>query len=182
MDVAYFCRSRAASPIDLTRTISLTLSGSACLVEAVLFALGGAAVLAQRVLDTRTAPLYAFINAVLPFVAVVLALGTLSLLLAPPVVDLVKTWARWRRVRPLWTHLVGIRPDVHLEVAAAGGLRARLHTRLHRAVIETHDALRVTPVAVPPSPNISIKSRSSRHPRSRRSWPTRSLTKTWLTC
>lgn len=154
VEVAHFCFSRAASRVDVTRTISLLLTGTACVAGAALFALGTISALVHELTGVGTAPMSDVINGLLPSVAVILALGTLSLLVAPPLVDLVRSYLRWRAVRPLWVHLVRLQPEVHLDVAATGGPLVRLHFRLQRAIVEIHDALRNTAVSVPPTADV----------------------------
>lgn len=155
VEVAHFCFSRAASRVDVTRTISLLLTGTACVAGAALFALGTISALLHELTGAGTAPLSDAINGLLPSIAVVLALGTLSLLVAPPVVDLVRSYLRWKAMRPLWVDMVRLQPEVHLDVAATGGPLVRLHFRLQRAIVEIHDALRNTPVSVPPAANVA---------------------------
>ena len=149
VEVAQFCFSRARGHTDLPRTISLTLSGSACAAGALLFVAGVGAFLARQLLGVDTQVVSRTVNLLLPLVVVVLALGTLSLLIAPPALELARQVRRWWWLRPLWRDLVRLRPEVHLDVPRAGGPRRRIQVRLHRVVVETHDALRVTPVSVP---------------------------------
>ena len=149
VEVAQFCFSRARGHTDLPRTISLTLSGSACAAGALLFVAGVGAFLARQVLNVNTQVVSRMVNSLLPLVVVVLALGTLSLLIAPPALDVARQLRRWWCLRPLWRDLIRSRPEVHLDVPRTGGPRRRLQVRLHRVVVETHDALRVTPVSVP---------------------------------
>jgi len=149
VEVAQFCFSRARGHTDLPRTISLTLSGSACAAGALLFVAGVGAFLARQFLGVDTQVVSQTVNSVLPLVVVVLALGTLSLLIAPPALDVARQLRRWWWLRPLWHDLIRRRPEVHLDVPRTGGPRRRLQVRLHRVVVETHDALRLTPVSVP---------------------------------
>ena len=149
VEVAQFCFSRARGHTDLPRTISLTLSGSACAAGALQFVAGVGAFLTRQVLGVDTQVVSETVNDLLPLVVVVLALGTLSLLIAPPALEFTRQLRRWWWLRPLWRDLIRRRPEVHLDVPRAGGPRRRLQVRLHRVVVETHDALRATPVSVP---------------------------------
>lgn len=155
VEVAQFCFSRAYSDADLPRTISLTLSGTACAAGALLFVVAVLSFLAGRFLGADVRGVSEVVNGVLPLVAVVLALGTLSLLIAPPALEFARQLFRWWSLRPLWRDLVRRRPEVHLDVPTTGGPRRRLQIRLHRTVVETLDALRVTPVSVPDNAGIT---------------------------
>lgn len=160
---AHFCLTRASSRADLTRTISLTITGLACVAGAVLFAFAAIGVLARQLVGVETIAISAIGNAGLPLVAVVLALGTLSLLIAPPVLETAQNYRRWRSVRPLWLDLIRLRPEVHLHMPVTGGPRKVLHIRLQRAMVEIRDALRVTPVSVPPAAGMRDLANALRH-------------------
>lgn len=155
VEVAHFCFSRARSHGDLPRTISLSLSGTACAAGALLFLVAVLSFLAGQFLGADVQGVSEVVNGVLPLVVVLLALGTLSLLIAPPVLEFTRQFFRWWSLRPLWRDLVRLRPEVHLDVPATGGPRRRLQIRLHRTVVETLDALRITPVSVPDDAGIT---------------------------
>ena len=160
VEVAQFCFSRARGHADLARTISLTLSGSACAAGALLFVAGAGSFVVGRVVGVDTQAVSETVNVLLPIVVVVLALGTLSLLIAPPALEFARQLRRWWWLRPLWRDLIRLRPEVHLDVPPTGGPRRRLQIRLHRVVVETHDALRVTPVSVPAGADVGDLARA----------------------
>jgi len=83
----------------------------------------------------------------LPWPVLLDALGVLSLLAVPYMAAVLTGWRQWRRLRPLWAEMVARHPEVHLDLRAAGGPLGRLQLRLERGVIETRDALRITPTA-----------------------------------
>ena len=147
-ETAVFCLTRAASKTDLTRTISLTLTGTACLAGAVAFAIGGIAVVARYSTGSDLPVLTTIFNTSIPPIMVVLAFGTLTLLAGPPTIDLVRHYQRWRALRPLWQDLISGQPVVHLDVSATGGPRQRVRMRVQRATVEIYDALRLTRVHV----------------------------------
>lgn len=147
-ETAVFCLTRAASKTDLTRTISLALTGTACLSGATAFALGGVAVVARYTTGSDLPVLTTIFNTAIPPIMVVLALGTLTLLAGPPAIDLVRHYQRWRALRPLWRDLINGQPGVHLDVSATGGPRQRARLRVQRATVEIYDALRLTRVHV----------------------------------
>lgn len=163
-ETAVFCLTRAASKTDLTRTISLILTGMACLAGAAVFALGGIAVVARYTTGSDLPVLTAIFNASIPPIMVVLALGTLTLLAGPPTIDLVRQYQRWRALRPLWQDLISGQPAVHLDVSATGGPRQRVRMRVQRATVEIYDALRLTRVHVGRGANVDELARALHSP------------------
>lgn len=144
-----FCLTQAASRNDLTRTISLTLTGTACLAGAAVFTAGGVSVVVRYATGSDVNLLNTIFDTAIPYIMVVLALGTLSLLIAPPLIDFGRHYQRWRSLKPLWEDLIDTTPEVHLDVPVTGGPRQRIHLRVQRAIVEIHDALRLTRVPLP---------------------------------
>lgn len=163
-ETAVFCLTQAASRDDLTRTISLSLTGTACLAAAVAFSLGGVVVFIRYLTGSDPVMLAAIFDTSIPFIMVVLALGTLSLLVGPPMIDLVRHFSQWQTLRPLWRDLIDAAPQVHLNVTVTGGPRQRLHLRVQRATVEIHDALRLTRVPVNVGANLEELARALHAP------------------
>lgn len=148
-DTATFYLAQAAKREgDPARTISLSLTGVSCLLGAVVFALAGVGLVLRYAFEADVTILKAIFDTAYPYIVVILALGTLSLWAAPPMVDYARLHRHWRVLRPLWRDLVSTTPEVHLDVPVTGGPRQRLRVRLQRAIVEIHDALRVTQVSV----------------------------------
>lgn len=160
---AHISFARILSPGDLTRTVSLGLTGVSCAAAAVMFGLWVAA----TALSYARLPfngLRTIGDRMMPFVLVVLALGTLSLLLAPPLLDYLRTYRLWRTLRPLWLSLVSLQPSIHLNLQPRGTPSRRIQTRLQRAVVEIYDALRLTRVDLRPGASIDELGQALRHP------------------
>ena len=146
LTTAHFCVARAVSRHDLTRTISLSLTGGACIAGALVFTLYAVVVVVSYSNPARGTEIMAFSDALLPLVLIVLALGTLALLLAPGILQFTAAYRTWRSLRPLWQDMISRHPQVHLDTTLSGTPLRRLQNRVQRAVVESYDALRLTRV------------------------------------
>ena len=145
---ARFCVARAFNRHDLTRTISLSLTGGACIAGSLVFALYAVVVVVR------------FSDALLPLVLVVLALGTLALLIAPAILQFTAAYATWRSLQPLWHDLISRHPQVHLATTLTGTPLRRLQYQVQRAIVESYDALRLIRVPLTPEAGVEELSRA----------------------
>ena len=59
---------------------------------------------------------------------------------------LVTTWRRGQLLKPLWAAMITRYPQIHLNLQVTGGPLSRAQTRMERALIEIHDALRIATI------------------------------------
>lgn len=161
---AQFCTRRALSRTDLTRSISLTLTGAACVGGSVVFTLYAVVVVVSYRDTGQGAAVKTVSDALLQPVLLVLALGTLALLIAPTVLQFAAAYATWRSLQPLWKDLVRRYPQIHLDATATGTPLRRLQTRVQRATVEIHDALRLIRVPLGLDADLDDLSRALREP------------------
>ena len=159
---AWLAWSKAMSPGDPTRTISLALTGSACVAGTVMFGLLVAVTMMRYVGGDGSVWAEEAAVAMMPYVLILLAMGTLSLWLAPPVIAYLQSFHRWRTLRPLWLQLVALQPSVHLNAPIRGTPARRMHIRIQRSVVEIHDALRLTSVGIQPTAGVEELGRALR--------------------
>ena len=157
---ARFCVARAFNRHDLTRTISLSLTGGACIAGSLVFALYAVVVVVSYSDPRRGAAIMAFSDALLPLVLVVLALGTLALLIAPAILQFTAAYATWRSLQPLWHDLISRHPQVHLATTLTGTPLRRLQYQVQRAIVESYDALRLIRVPLTPEAGVEELSRA----------------------
>lgn len=144
IDVASFCLRRVFRRGDLVSAISLAMTGTACAAGALVFAVEGGVVVSRFITGADVPVLTAIFSASIPPIMVLLAAGTISLLIGPPIADTFRQARTWWTLRPLWHDLIEAAPTVHLNrIPAGGGPRRRLAFRVQRMRVEISDALRV---------------------------------------
>lgn len=143
--MAWTClaRGRTFRREDVARSISLLLIGVSAALAVVVLMLWTCSLLLLHFTARDRPRLKVVGDALLPWPLLINAAGVLSLLTVPYVSALVMTWRRGHLLRPLWTAMITRYPEVHLDLRVTGGPLARLQTRMERALIEIHDALRI---------------------------------------
>lgn len=146
-------RGRTFRHDDPARSVSLLLIGIAGVAAVPVVILWSSSILIEHVTGREATQINAVGDAMLPWPVLLNALGVLSLLTVPYLVELSKTRLQWRHLRTLWMAMIARYPEVHLPLRPTGGPLARMQTRLERAIIEIHDALRLTRVDTAKAPN-----------------------------
>ena len=142
-------RGRTFRRGDLARSISLLLIGVSAVAAIPAVLLWTASILILYLTGKDGSRLNALGDALLPWPVLVNATGVLSLLTVPYLTSLITAWWRGRQLKPLWEEMIKRYPHIHLTYAPSGGPLSRLQTRLERAIIEIHDALRIATVQMP---------------------------------
>jgi hypothetical protein len=145
-------RGRTFGHDDPARSVSLFLIGIAGIAAVPVVILWSSSILIEHVTGREATQINAVGDALLPWPVLLNALGVLSLLTVPYLVEISKTRRQWRHLRPLWIAMIARYPQVHLPLRPTGGPLARMRTRLERAIIEIHDALRLAPVDTAKAP------------------------------
>lgn len=141
-------RGRTFRRDDPARSVSLLLIGAASVAGIPVVVSWSGSILIEHITGLETSRLNAVGDAILPWAVLLDAVGVLSLLAVGYLGALAKVWSQWRRLRPLWQSMITRFPEIHLPLHRSGGLLIRLQTRVERAIIEIHDALRVAKVEV----------------------------------
>lgn len=128
---------------DLARSISLFSIGISGLLAIPVVALWSVSIILRHQTGSEPLRLNALGDTLLPWPLLLNATGVLSLLTVPYLSALLTAWWRIRQLGPLWASMINRHPQVHLDLAASGGPLARAQTRVERAIIEIHDALRL---------------------------------------
>jgi hypothetical protein len=133
---------------DPARSVSLLLIGLSGVATVPVVALWTTSILLRHMTGVEPTQINATADALLPVPVLLTAIGVLSLLTVPYVSALLVAWWRWRQLEPLWAAMTERYPQVHLDLETAGGPLARAQTRVERAIIEIHDALRLARVDI----------------------------------
>lgn len=146
--MAWTClaRGRLFRREDPTRFVSLLLIGISAAGAIPVLLLWSASILVRYATGDNASRLNAIGDAILPWPLLLNAAGVLCLFAVPYLSALVTTWWRGRQLEPLWDAMVTRYPQVHLDFQESGGPLTRLQTRMERAIIEIHDALRIAKV------------------------------------
>lgn len=145
--MAWTClaRGRLFRREDPTRFVSLLLIGISAGGGIPVLLLWSASILVRYATRDNATRLNAIGDAILPWPLRLNASG-LCLFAVPYLSALVTTWWRGRQLEPLWDAMVARYPQIHLDFQESGGPLTRLQTRMKRAIIEIHDALRIATV------------------------------------
>ena len=143
-------RGRAVRREDPARSITMVLSGVSGFAAVLVVLLWVIALLGYRHAPQASAASRAVANTLLPWPILLAVSGILGLVIIPYVSGLATALWRWRQLHPLWAALVDRHPEVHLPLTPTGGPLSRAETRTERAIIEIHDALRLTRVDLDP--------------------------------
>lgn len=131
---------------DPARSVSLLLIGLSGVATVPVVVLWTSSILVRHVTGVEATHVNSIADVLLPLPVLLNAIGVLSLLTVPYVSALLVSWWRWRQLKPLWAAMTERYPQVHLDLESAGGPLARIQTRVERAIIEIHDALRLARV------------------------------------
>jgi hypothetical protein len=163
---AYVCfrRGREFRRADLSRSVSLMMSGSASVAALAVLALWTFSMALHPRLGHDAIPLAQLGTRLLPIPILLLSTGVLVLLVMPWVISVFTTARRWGALQPLWRSLIQRYPEVHLEMPLTGGLLNRLQIRETRAIIEIHDALRLVRLDIEETATTADVARALRGP------------------
>lgn len=139
-------RGRTFRREDPARSVSLLLIGLAGIATLPVVALWMTSVLLQFATGSSPGWINQLGDILFPWPLLAIAVGVLSLLTVPYLTALGVAWQRWHELKPLWAALIQNYPQVHLVIHPSGGPLLRLQTKIERAIIEIHDALRVANV------------------------------------